>query len=257
MKTAIIYKIDRNILLFLHKITDPWKMGYDVQMFYSILNSVSENDERIIFTMRIGSDSRLNNKTLPYAAFFNEFAIQIKANSNTFEMKVTLFKNDKGIFEEFNYTIDPKINDGLPDTSWIFPQENETSGPEEFFDEILLLLKQSRELRIYSQISPLKNIKMTQKQKILEAIFGTETLEQYKLVKIFKFARYEISPTEILMFVPDEVLVEAESKPDTKVFFAEDVYFTAMPDKHSMSGQFNYGIGVDPDRNAEFKPYEE
>lgn len=92
---------------------------------------------------------------------------------------------------------------------------------------------------------------MTRKQEILEAIFGFETIEQYKMVKILKFTRYEISNVEILMWIPEQVQQAAEAEPDTKVFFEEDVYFTALPDTETSTG-FNYGIGVDPDKNKYF-----
>ena len=91
----------------------------------------------------------------------------------------------------------------------------------------------------------------------MEAIFGRETLEQYKMVKILKFARYEISNVEILLWIPEQIQQAAEAEPDTKVFFEEDMYFTALPDIKERRIGFNYGIGVDPDKNKYFNFQEE
>jgi len=149
---SIIWKIDRNLLVFITKITEPWRNEYDVQMMYAILNSTKEEDTKVEFRSRIGSNRRLNNKTLPYEVFFNEFTVQMKVSANSFELTAMLFHNTKNYFEEFRYVINPEINDGIPEANWIFPQESETSEPEMFFNEILLLLKQNRDIRIYSEV---------------------------------------------------------------------------------------------------------
>ena len=96
------------------------------------------------------------------------------------------------------------------------------------------------------------------KEEILNAIFGKEWIVNYKKVTIKKFARYEITADEIWRFVPMDVKHQAENNPDSKVFFFEDIYFTATHNRNdSYDMEFIYGIGVDPDKNTFFKPYEE
>lgn len=98
---------------------------------------------------------------------------------------------------------------------------------------------------------------MTRKQEILEAIFGEEQLAQYKLLGYKKFSAYEISPVQILMFIPEAIQQKAEENLNTKVFFEEDVYFTAIEKQNMVTGPICYGIGVDPDKNSHFMINEE
>ena len=99
---------------------------------------------------------------------------------------------------------------------------------------------------------------MEDREKILSAIFGEELLEQYRLTAIHKFCCYEISPVDILLYVPADACYQATQKPCTKVFFQDDIYFTATPHEESQLGNgLLYGIGVDPDKNEFFIPYEE
>lgn len=154
MRTPIISKIDKALVVFLNKITGPWMLDHDVKMLYDILHSQDMEYEKFVIRTRIGSDRRLNNKTLPYEVFFNEFAIQIKVSADSFELCVVLYHNSKNYFEEFRYSIDTKLNNGAPESNWIFPQEAEGTEPNKFFEEILLLLKQNRDIRIYTEIIP-------------------------------------------------------------------------------------------------------
>jgi len=98
---------------------------------------------------------------------------------------------------------------------------------------------------------------MSRKQEILEAIFGSKQLKDLKLAGYCKFSLYEISPTQILQFVLEEVQLQAEKELNTKVFFEEDVYFTVIEKQNIVTGPLCYGIGVDPDKNTYFMINEE
>jgi len=98
-----------------------------------------------------------------------------------------------------------------------------------------------------------KKLFVSRKEQILEAVIGQVELDKYKKLGIKKFAKYDLSDVEILTYVTEKVQQEAVEKPYTKVYIIDDVFFTA----HAAPGGFNYGIGVDPDKNTDFKPYEE
>lgn len=99
---------------------------------------------------------------------------------------------------------------------------------------------------------------MATRNEILLSVFGEELLEQFKFTETHKFCSYEITPVDIIKHVPDEVIYQAGQKLRTKIFFQEDIYFTATPHKEGQVGNgLIYGIGVDPDKREFFEPYEE
>ena len=133
--------------------------------------------------------------------------------------------------------------------AWVF---NEALSPAE---KVFLLgeLSPERKAAILEAIRKNPDVfTESLKDKILKDVFGEETLENYKTLGYKKFAS-EISTVQVLLHVPEEKQREAEEKPYTKVFLLADVYLSAKP----VENGFNYCIGVDPDKNEFFIPYEE
>ena len=162
MKTnPIINKLDKRLITFINQLTEPYKNEYDVQMFFKILKGEQIQEGRLVYKMRIGSKRRLDFETmcehlceLPY----NEFKVQFRLSSNVFHMMLTLFHNDKNMTEGISYHVDEMMDTGLHENTRVFPNESEGRKTQLLFDEVLLLHKLNRDMRISSELEPTQEI---------------------------------------------------------------------------------------------------
>lgn len=148
--------MDKNILSFLTKVTAPWKDDHDLQVFYEILNGKRFENGKTLFKLKIGSGRRINPlvekmKLLPFS--YNEFIIDIRLTSRMFHLVIKLFHNAENTIEEFKHNIYPLIELGVPKLNQIFSQEEISQETQLFLNEILLLLKLNREIRVYSEMT--------------------------------------------------------------------------------------------------------
>lgn len=162
MKTkAIINRIDKSILAFINQLTEPYKDEYDVKMFYKILKGEQIQEGRHVFKIRIGSirrlDHKLLNEELPPLPY-NEFKLQIRLTSTVFHLMLTLFHNEENKTEGFSYHLDDTLDTGVVDETWVLPEGNHGRKPQLLFDEVLLLHKLNREMRITSELEPTQEI---------------------------------------------------------------------------------------------------
>lgn len=157
----IINRIDKSILAFINQITEQYKNEYDVQMFYKILRGEQFQEGRIVFKMRIGSIRRLEykllNEELP-KVHYNEFKLQIRLTSTVFHLMLTLFHNEENKTEGFSYHVDDTLDTGVADETWVLPEGNDGRKPQGLFDEVLLLHKLNREMRITSELEPTQEV---------------------------------------------------------------------------------------------------
>jgi len=146
-------QIDKGLMSFINQLTEPWKKDYDVMRFYSFLEGKETDSERIRLFVKIGSQWRLTGKTLPYQVFFNEFNVHMIVTDQAFQLRAVLYFNENKTWEEFEYIIHPKKNKGEAEMKWTFQQDKEGIDPKYFFEEIIQLLKQNRDINIYTEIS--------------------------------------------------------------------------------------------------------
>jgi hypothetical protein len=154
---SIINSIDPSVLLFLKQLTEPWKNDHDVQMFFEILNGKSFEEGNVLFSLRIGSDRRINglpkDEKTP-ALFYDEFNVHLRITSQWLRIRAALFHNTVNRTEVFLYNFKSDKNPEFPEQTLILPGGNGRK-PEIFFNEIYLLLKQNREIRVYSEVGTL------------------------------------------------------------------------------------------------------
>ena len=176
METSpIINKIDNRIMAFVKQMTEPYKDGDDITMFYEILNGKRFPKGNVQLKYKVGSKRRFNFNMFdePKATiFYNEFIVQIRLTSQSFHLMATIFHNDNNTTEGLSYTIDSNINSGVPEETWVLPNEDtidnqkEIDGrkPELFFAEICQLHKLNRDMKIISVLEPTEEVLEIQKR---------------------------------------------------------------------------------------------
>lgn len=151
---AIINLIDPSVLEFINRLTEPWKDDQDLQMFYEIFKGYRFQDGKLLFSLRIGSDRRINrlpkDENVP-TLFYDEFNVHIRITSKWLYLRAAVFHNTVSRTEAFLYCFKLDREPELPEETFIFPGGNRRK-PELFFDEIYLLRKQNREMRMYSKV---------------------------------------------------------------------------------------------------------
>jgi hypothetical protein len=155
---SLIKRIDKILLSFINTLTANWKDDHDIQLLYNLLEGKLENFKNTMLTVKIGSDKRINHKILNETIntnFYNEFMVQIRANSTSFHVMATIFHSNQLEPEGISYYLDSTTNSGLATHSHLLLTETEGRNTQDFFSEILLLQKLNREIRIESIINPL------------------------------------------------------------------------------------------------------
>jgi hypothetical protein len=155
---SLIERIDKILLSFINTLTANWKDDHDIQLLYNLLEGKLENYKNSMLTVKIGSDKRINHKILNETIntnFYNEFIVQIRANSTSFHLMAAIFHSNQLEPEGISYYLDATTNSELASRSHLLLKENQGRDTQDFLNEIILLQKLNREIRIESIINPL------------------------------------------------------------------------------------------------------
>lgn len=184
MMEPIINRIDKRILSFINKLLKPYESGHDIIVFYQILNGQRFEVGNVTFELNVGSARRLDVKKYPTqnqtpqqfeALFYNEFKVQMWLTAETFYLTIMLFHNEENITEGFHYHFNHNESE-FDNETWVLPEGNLGRSPEKLFEDIYLLNKLNRELRVDSCLKPsLKAIEVNQQ---LDNILNSASNEQ-------------------------------------------------------------------------------
>jgi len=170
METSpIINKIDKRIMAFVNQMTEPYKDGDDIMMFYEILNGKRFPEGNVQLKYTVGSKRRFNFNMFdePKATiFYNEFIVQIRLTAKSFYFMATMFHDENNQTEGMSYNVDATINSGIPEETWVLPEgddinnQTEIDGrkPEIFLEEICQLHKLDRGMRTSCELEPSEEV---------------------------------------------------------------------------------------------------
>ena len=170
METSpIINKVDKTIMAFVNQMTEPYKDGDDIIMFYEILNGKRFPEGNVQLKYKVGSKRRFNFNMFdePKAkVFHNEFIVQIRLTAQSFYFMATMFHDENNQTEGMSYNVDATINSGIPEGTWVLPEgdhiDNQTEidgrKPEIFLEEICQLHKLHREMTTSCELEPSEEV---------------------------------------------------------------------------------------------------
>ena len=204
----IINRIDKQILSFITTLLKPHEGGHDIEVFYQILNGERFNVGNVSLILKLGSSRRLDIKkflrpiqspTQFEPLFYNEFKVEINVTSETLSLSAILFHNEENKTEGFHYMFNNDESD-LSDGTWVLPEGNYGRPLPKFFDDIYLLNKLNRELRVEGMLCPsLKNIEINNRlDELLESAsseqlngFIANFLENDEKIRIIQYLSTE------------------------------------------------------------------
>lgn len=169
VNTPIISKVDKTIMAFVKQMTEPYKDGDDIKMFYEILNGNRFPEGNVLLKYKVGSRRRFNYNMFdePMAPlFYNEFIVQIRLTAKSFHFMATIFHNENNQTEGFSYNVDSTINSGVPEETWVLPEGDNINNQTEidgrkseiFLEEICQLHKLDRGMRTSCELEPSEEV---------------------------------------------------------------------------------------------------
>lgn len=172
---SLIKKLDKTILAFVNKITEVEMNKHDQKMFYETLNGTYYSEGYVLLKYKIGSKRRMNFKIIDKpleSAPYNEFIFQIRISANSFHLMATIFHNEKNQTEGMSYSIEGKIDSGLPEETWVLPNEDNINNqvhingrnPKVFLEDIINLLTKNYGISTSFEMQPTKEVYEIRKQ---------------------------------------------------------------------------------------------
>jgi hypothetical protein len=143
-RVALYNVIDKSVLSFLNKVTEPWKEDEDLKLFFNILQGSNYNQDRLQFNLQIGSLRLMQPgwENAEVKPFYSEFLFSAVIAGRAFYLSAFVLNNELGTKHEFEYVFDLKRN--IESLKGVSPALS---------NEIALLIKLNREIRVNSQVT--------------------------------------------------------------------------------------------------------
>lgn len=143
-KIALSNLIDKSVLSFLNRMTEPWKEDEDLKLFFSILNGTNHNQDRLQFKLEIGSARLMKPgwEAVAVKPFYPEFISTIIIAGRTFFLNSKIIDHEGGATHEYNYVFDLSKN-----------IESLKGVPQSFSDQVCKLILLNREIKVKSELT--------------------------------------------------------------------------------------------------------
>lgn len=143
-RVALYNVIDKSVLSFLNRVTEPWKEDEDLKLFFNILQGSNYNQDRLQFNLLIGSARLMKQdwENIKVKPFYPEFLFNAVIAGKAFYLNAFVIDHESETKHEFEYVFD--LNKNVESLKGVSPALS---------NEITHLIKLNRELRVNSQVS--------------------------------------------------------------------------------------------------------
>ena len=143
-RVALSNLIDKSVLSFLNRVTEPWKEDEDLRLFFTILNGANYNQERMRFNLKIGSARLMKEdwEIVGLKPFHSEFLFSAVIAGKAFYLTAFVINHEACTKHEFEYVFDLTRN--IESLKGVSPTLS---------NEIVQLIKLNREIRVNSEIN--------------------------------------------------------------------------------------------------------
>ena len=143
-RVALSNLIDKSVLSFLNRVTEPWKEDEDLKLFFNILNGANYNQDRMRFTLKIGSARLMQEdwEVVGLNPFHPEFLFNAVIAGKAFYLTAFVLNHEAGTKHEFEYVFD--LNRNIESLKGVSPTLS---------SEITHLIKLNREIKVKSELN--------------------------------------------------------------------------------------------------------
>lgn len=143
-RVALSNLIDKSVLSFLNRVTEPWKEDEDLKLFFNILNGANYNQDRMRFTLKIGSARLMQEdwEVVGLNPFHPEFFFSAVIARKAFYLTAFVLNHEAGTKHEFEYVFDLSRN--IESLKGVSPTLS---------SEITHLIKLNREIKVKSELN--------------------------------------------------------------------------------------------------------